>query len=159
MKKIIVGGIIALLILGIWLFAGNDAEDVTGNSVMDLSGQKITVYKTGTCGCCGLYVDYLKRKDLDVEVIDSGDINQVKNRFGVPAQLQSCHTTQIGDYFVEGHIPIEAISKLMAEKPDLVGIALPGMPSGAPGMPGGKQGKFIIYGITKGGAYETFVEI
>ena len=73
--------------------------------------------------------------------------------------MQSCHTTTIGNYFVEGHIPIEAIEKLMTEKPNIKGIAMPGMPSGSPGMPGAKQGPFIIYAIGNDGSVGEFMRM
>ena len=77
-------------------------------------------------------------------------MDAVKQRFNIPANMQSCHTTIIGDYFVEGHIPLEVIDKLLSEKPDLDGIALPDMPAGSPGMPGRKTEEFIIYGLKDG---------
>ena len=73
--------------------------------------------------------------------------------------MESCHTTVIGEYFVEGHVPVEAIEKLLAEKPDVAGIGMPGMPSGSPGMPGAKQGQFIIYSINKDGTINEFMRI
>jgi len=69
----------------------------------------------------------------------------------VPLNLRTCHTTMVGDYFVEGHVPYEAIEKLLEEKPDIAGIALPGMPSGAPGMTGFKSGPFVIYSVNHDG--------
>ncbi len=109
---------------------------------------KATVYKSPECGCCHVWVGYLRENGFDVRVKDMDDVTSVKNRFGVPDDLWSCHTAVIGGYAVEGHVPVEAINRLLAEKPRIKGIALPGMPSGSPGMPGPKTEKFIIYTIS-----------
>ncbi len=109
---------------------------------------KATVYKSPECGCCHVWVGYLRENGFDVDVKDMDDVTPVKDRFGVPDDLWSCHTAVIGGYTVEGHVPVEAINRLLAEKPQVKGIALPGMPSGSPGMPGPKTEKFIIYTIS-----------
>ena len=123
------------------------------------NGEKVTVYKSSNCGCCGLYVKDLGKKGFDVETINTEDLLSIKNKYGVSSGLQSCHTTIVGDYFVEGHVPFEAIKKLLNEKPDIKGIALPGMPSGSPGMPGPKLESFTIYSIGKDGSREVFMTI
>jgi|Deesub1362A_J573_1020465.scaffolds.fasta_scaffold00145_15 hypothetical protein len=117
---------------------------------------EITVYLSPNCGCCKLYVNYLKRERFEVEDIEMKDINTVKSQYGIPPLLQSCHTSVIDGYFVEGHVPVEAIKELIEEKPDVAGIALPGMPSGSPGMPGGKEEPFIIYSL-KDGNFRVFM--
>ena len=109
---------------------------------------KATVYKSPECGCCHVWVGYLRENGFDVRVKDMDDVTPVKNFFRIPDDLWSCHTAIIGRYAVEGHVPIEAIDRLLAEKPQIKGIALPGMPSGSPGMPGPKTEKFIIYTIS-----------
>ncbi len=85
---------------------------------------------------------------------DSGD--EVKDDFDIPEEMRSCHTSVIGEYYVEGHVPVEAIWKLLREQPEIDGIALPGMPDGSPGMPGKKEQPFIIYSIADG-KVEEFV--
>ena len=117
-----------------------------------------TLYKSPTCSCCLGHASYLKGKGFDVETIVEGDISLIKEKHNIPYNMQSCHTTEIGDYFVEGHVPIEAVNKLLAEKPDVDGIALPDMPAGSPGMPGIKRGKFIIYSL-KNGESSEFVRL
>jgi len=151
-----------VFLLGILiLIAGcsnNDSNSITGDSVVDNSN-KVTIYKGISCGCCSLYVNYFKGKfDSQVNAVDVQDISSIKDKYNIPYKLQSCHTTIIGDYFVEGHVPIEAINKLLQEKPDILGIALPGMPSGAPGMPGSKE-PFIIYGVNKDESYVEFMRL
>lgn len=106
----------------------------------------MTVYKSPTCGCCENYITYLKRSGVDVDVITTTEMDAVKESNGVPAGYATCHTSTVGGYTVEGHIPLEIVRKLLDDKPTLSGIALPGMPSGSPGMPGAKQGKWSIYG-------------
>jgi len=120
----------------------------------------VTLYKSPSCGCCSLYTDYAHTKGkLDIDVKNVPDITTIKNKYNIPKNMQSCHTMIIGDYFVEGHVPVEAIEKLMNEQPDIAGIAMPGMPSGSPGMPGTKTGDFIIYAINHNGDYEEFMRI
>ena len=111
---------------------------------------QIAVYLTPNCGCCVLYVDYLKRRGFEVEVVEMEDLTPIKNQYGIPLLLQSCHTSVINEYFVEGHVPVEVIKKLLEEKPDVAGVALPGMPSGSPGMPGAKEEPFVIYSFRDG---------
>ncbi len=77
-------------------------------------------------------------------------MSSIKRRLQISRNMESCHTAVIGDYFVEGHLPVEAVAKLLAEKPAIDGIALPGMPSGSPGMPGPKTAAFKIYALSDG---------
>ena len=120
---------------------------------------QIKLYKSEQCGCCGLYGQYLEKKDYAIEVVEMENIDPIKDKFGVPKELWSCHTAEIGGYFVEGHIPTEAIEKLMKEKPDIAGIAMPGMPSGSPGMPGAKNGDFVIFTVARDGSVSEFMRI
>jgi hypothetical protein len=96
------------------------------------------VWKSPSCGCCQGWIDYLKRNGYTAKVIDVDDLDAIKAGMGVPEAMQSCHTARIGGYIVEGHVPVEAIDRLLAEKPKVVGIASPGMPTGSPGMSGPK---------------------
>lgn len=122
--------------------------------------QEVTIYKSSNCGCCEIYADYFRRRgNENIEVVNEEDMNSIRNKHKVPSSLSSCHTTVIGDYFVEGHVPLEAIEKLLKEKPDIKGIAMPGMPSGSPGMPGSKQSDFKIYSVNKDDSYSEFMRI
>ncbi len=85
-------------------------------------------------------------------------IEEVKEELDIPEEMWSCHTSVVGDYYVEGHVPVEAIRKLLDERPDIDGIALPGMPQGAPGMSGAKSEPWVIYSISDGNV-EEFVTI
>ncbi len=86
------------------------------------------------------------------------DTSGIKEQFSVPEEMQSCHTTVMGEYYIEGHVPVEAIRRLLEERPSIDGIALPGMPSGSPGMTGSKEGPFVIYAIS-GGQVSEFMRI
>ncbi len=115
-------------------------------------GEKVTVYSSPTCGCCGIFTKYLKGEGVDVDVVSVADMTSVKAEHGIPLSIQSCHTSMVGGYVVEGHVPLEIIEKLLTEKPAIKGIALPGMPAGSPGMPGTKNEQWIIYGFDDNGS-------
>jgi hypothetical protein len=112
--------------------------------------QKIEVFKTPSCGCCYGYVLFLEEEKFAVKQTDMRSLHTVKKKYNIPLEMQSCHTSILGKYFIEGHVPLEAINKLLIEQPDIDGIALPGMPIGTPGMPGKKEEPFIIYQLVDG---------
>jgi hypothetical protein len=114
----------------------------------------ITVYRTPTCGCCAGYEEYLKDLGFQVDGIVIDDVDSLKDDLQIPEDMWSCHTSLVGDYFVEGHVPAEAIVALLDERPAIDGIVLPGMPAGSPGMGGDKSEPFVIYSITDGEAEE-----
>lgn len=114
------------------------------------AGTVVQMYRSPACGCCKEYGKYLEDKGLVVQHIVTEEMDKIKEDLGVPKSMESCHTLKISRYFVEGHVPVEAIQKLLAEQPDIDGIALPGMPSGSPGMGGTKKEPFVIYAISKG---------
>jgi len=132
-KNIFIGifGIIILIIVGYFLISPNKDN----NDLVDSKGN-ITIYKSPTCGCCVKYAAYLKDQGYRVETIMVKDMDRIKKEHQIPSNLESCHTAIIDEYFVEGHVPVEAIEKLLQEKPDIDGISLPEMPAGTPGMPG-----------------------
>lgn len=94
----------------------------------------VVVYKTPTCGCCKMWVDHLRGAGFEVETRDLPNLSAVKDSLGVPGTLASCHTAVVDGYVVEGHVPAGEISRLLEERPDVVGISVPGMPVGSPGM-------------------------
>jgi hypothetical protein len=100
-------------------------------------GHPMTVWKDPNCGCCGGWVDHLRRNGFTVSVIESADIDTIKTQRKVPPELASCHTAEIGGFTIEGHVPAAAIVRLIAERPAAFGLAVPGMPIGSPGMEGG----------------------
>lgn len=113
-------------------------------AVPAVAGEAFTVYKSPSCGCCGGWVDYMSGKGYRPKAVDRDDMDTVKARYHVPEAMQSCHTAIIDGYVVEGHVPAEAIAKLLKEKPKATGIAAPGMPQGSPGMSGDKE-PFTVY--------------
>jgi len=116
------------------------------------------VYKQSTCGCCKIWVEYMEDHGYIVNVHNLRDVSPIKREYGVPSAVQSCHTTRVGGYTVEGHVPAEVVDKLLAERPALDGIALPGMPAGSPGMPGRKRGSWAVYAI-RNGQHSLFTRI
>ena len=112
--------------------------------------QIVEVFKTPTCGCCYGYVLFLEKEKYKVKQTDMRSLHSIKQKYNIPIEMQSCHTTIMGKYFIEGHVPIEAINKLLKEQPDIDGISLPGMPIGTPGMPGDKDEPYVIYQLTDG---------
>lgn len=95
----------------------------------------IEVWKSQTCGCCTSWIAYVEDHGYAVTVHDVDDVDPIKDQFNVPAELRSCHTARIGGYVIEGHVPVEAITKVLTDKPkDIDGLAVPDMPPGAPGM-------------------------
>ena len=111
----------------------------------------VQVYKDPTCGCCVKYIEYLKEEGINVEVISVADMAAIKVKHGVPRQLQSCHTSLVNGYVIEGHVPVGALKKLVSEGKPIKGIALPGMPPGSPGMGPVKAGTLTIYEIPHAG--------
>ena len=101
--------------------------------------QKITVFKTPTCGCCGKWVEHLKANGFDVTVKEVTNTAESRRQYGVPDKLQSCHTAIVNGYSIEGHVPAADIHNLLKTHPKAVGLAVPGMPLGAPGMEQGER--------------------
>ena len=95
---------------------------------------KITVSRDPSCGCCGGWVTHLKQSGFAVDVVETSELNRVKVRLGVPQNLAACHTAEVAGYAIEGHVPAGAIKRLLAERPNAKGVAVPGMPVGSPGM-------------------------
>ena len=95
---------------------------------------RVEVYKSVTCGCCGAWVDHLRKNGFEVKTHDISDVPAERNRLGMPDRLGSCHTATVGGYVVEGHVPAADIHRLLKEKPRALGLAVPGMPPGSPGM-------------------------
>jgi hypothetical protein len=94
----------------------------------------VVVRKDPDCGCCRGWVDHMRAAGFSLEVIETAEVNRVKVRLGVPQDLASCHTAEVGGYVLEGHVPADAVKRLLAERPKAKGLAVPGMPVGSPGM-------------------------
>ena len=117
----------------------------------------MAVYKDPQCGCCELWADAMEAAGYKVEVRDEADMSVIKTRFAVPADMEGCHTAVIDGYVIEGHVPLEAVKKLLSEKPDVAGIAVPGMPSGSLGMGNDPQASYDVYTIAKAGGAKSTV--
>lgn len=118
------------------------------------------LYSGPGCSCCHEYAAYLK-SSLDVPLATSETTEYVdrKRQHGIPRELWSCHTVELDDYAVEGHVPVEAIAALLEDAPAIDGIALPGMPAGSPGMGGEKRGPFTVYAVGGGRTGDVYVEL
>ena len=131
----------------IFIFATNKQDAL---AVTKVNKYNVEVFKSASCGCCYGYVLFLKEEKFKVKQTDMRSLHLIKKKYNIPLEMQSCHTTILGKYFIEGHVPIEAINKLLKENPDIDGIALPGMPTGTPGMPGKKEEPYVIYQLVDG---------
>ena len=107
-------------------------------------GITMTVTKTPTCGCCSDWADLAQKAGYSVRRIDTEDYAAMKQDHGVPPHLASCHSVRVGGYVVEGHVPFEAVEKLLTERPPIAGIAVPGMPQGSPGMGDDPRARFDV---------------
>jgi hypothetical protein len=110
-----------------------------------------TLYKNPQCSCCEGYAQYLEKNGFKVDVTPTNDLAEISQKAGVSEDLEGCHTMFVGGYVVDGHVPVDVIRKLLAEKPAIAGITLPEMPSGSPGMTGPKTETWTIYAVTKDG--------
>ena len=119
--------------LGAGLVTGTITEAATGKK------KRINVYKSPSCGCCGAWVDHMRSAGFDVRVTELQDLEVLKARYGVPEDLQSCHTGVIDNYVIEGHVPAWDVSRLLTKHPEAIGLSVPGMPVGSPGMEQGSH--------------------
>lgn len=119
---------------------------------------KIATYRNAGCGCCGKWVEAARAAGFDVTLTNSPDLMALKARLGVPEKLISCHTSIVGSYVIEGHVPLDAVKRLLRTRPDIAGIAVPGMPLGTPGMevPRGQEQKFDVLAFDSAGKIRVF---
>ena len=131
------------------LIAGTIMSMSMLTSGMAIAAGPMTVYKDPQCGCCEQWADAMEAAGFKVNIRDEADMTPIKTRFGVPADMEGCHTAVIDGYVVEGHVPLEALQKLVTEKPDVAGIAVPGMPAGSLGMGDDPKASYDVYTIAK----------
>ena len=124
----------SLLFSGILIVNTFNAQESTAKNKENIDIPKVLSYRSASCGCCKKWVNHLQ--DNGLKVVDNvvEDVSVIKNQYQIPNNLRSCHSAQIDNYTIEGHVPIESINKLFREKPNIKGIAVPGMPLGSPGM-------------------------
>jgi hypothetical protein len=116
----------------------------------------IKVYKTPQCGCCKAWVQHLSKNGFQVQSMDMPDLALVKQKYGVKPALEACHTAVVNGYVVEGHVPADVIKKLLKERPAIVGIAVPGMPAGSPGMEGAMKERYDVLAFDRAGRSRVY---
>ncbi|MDD1618487.1 MAG: DUF411 domain-containing protein [Methylococcaceae bacterium] len=132
--------------------AGIKAETLSADKPID-----IVVYRSPTCECCGKWLEHMKKNNFNVKDIVTDDVQAIKKKYGVPEAMASCHTAIVDGYVIEGHVPANDIMKLLKTKPKIVGIAVPGMPSGTPGMEmGDRKDSYNVMSFDKENHYEIF---
>ena len=125
---------------------------------VDVSLPLVVVHKSPSCGCCVAWVEHMQHAGFAVEVRNVDNLDPVKSRVGVPVGKGSCHTAEVGGYFVEGHVPADDIKRLLAEKPTARGLTVPGMPTGSPGMevPGVPAQAYAVELVAQDGSTQVF---
>ena len=116
----------------------------------------ITVYKDPNCGCCRNWIEHLIKHGYRVDAKDTPDMEQIKTALGVPTDLKSCHTAVVAGYLIEGHVPAADIDRLLATKPKVKGLAVPGMPMGSPGMEGSAKQHYRVLAFDRTGKARVF---
>ncbi|MBL4854438.1 MAG: DUF411 domain-containing protein [Robiginitomaculum sp.] len=152
MKKYVIG-LIAVLVIGAgaWMFKPSLVPTASA------SPKAMVVYKSPTCGCCGGWITHADNAGYQVTAHDVEDMDKYKTAAKVPGQLESCHTTLIGGYVIEGHVPMREIERLLKEKPaGALGLAVPGMVSGSPGMENGRFDPYDVIIFFKDGKTEIY---
>ena len=138
--------------LALVLTTGAARPSATANS----KGPTITVYKDANCGCCKNWIEHLIKHGYRVDAKDSDDMTEIKRSLGVPDALTSCHTAVVNGYLIEGHVPAADIARLLKTKPKVLGLAVPGMPMGSPGMEGQRSQKYDVLSFDKAGKTKVF---
>lgn len=147
-------GVLALLIAALMPFA---AQTVWAEPAPGASQTLITVFKTPNCGCCTLWAEHMQEHGFDVDVKSVSETRSLRAHLGIPDSLASCHTAVVGDYWVEGHVPADLISRLLADNPtDIEGIAVPGMPLGSPGMEAPDASTYEVVTLDDQGTVEVY---
>jgi hypothetical protein len=141
------------LVCGLFVFtAGIRAETLSTDKIVG-----IVVYRSPSCQCCGKWLEHLKKNNFNVKDIVTDDVQAIKKKYGVSDAMASCHTALGDGYVVEGHVPANDIMTLLKTKPKLVGIAVPGMPSGTPGMEkGDRKDAYNVMSFDKENHYQIF---
>lgn len=140
------------------LAAGAGALAVAACAPGARSSTELAVYKTPTCACCSAWVDHMRDAGFKAQVNELPSLRSIRSTQGVPEAFASCHTALIGGYVLEGHVPAADVRKLLAERPEAVGLAVPAMPLGSPGMetPDGQREAYETLLILRGGGSRVF---
>jgi hypothetical protein len=117
----------------------------------------VTVHKDPNCGCCTGWVAHIELNGFQVQVEETAELNRIKTRLGVPFDLAGCHTAQVENYVIEGHVPAAALKRFLTERPQALGLSVPGMPNGSPGMAGEyEEYEVILFGPNDRRVYGRF---
>ena len=131
----------------------------SGAVAVEASPVSVQVWKDPNCGCCKDWIDHLEKNNFSIKVMGQGN-NAARARLGIPKTFASCHTALVQGYVIEGHVPASDIQRLLKEKPQALGLAVPGMPIGSPGMDGpvygGKRDAYQVLLIQKDGTSKVF---
>ena len=127
-----------------------------GLSTQDAGAVEVTVYKSPTCGCCNKWIAHLEANGFEVNAHDLADLTQIKLEHGVSQELTSCHTALVDGYVIEGHVTAEDIQRLLQERPDVLGLAVPGMVIGSPGMEGATSEPYNVLTFDRDGNTTVF---
>ncbi len=146
-------GIVALgvlLVAGILIASSGSAEDAEFDEA--------TVHLSPNCNCCTGHVQHLERAGADIKVVEHSnhELQQIYKRHGIPENYWSCHLTEMDDYVIKGHVPVDVFNEVVEEEPDADAVVLPGMPSGSPGMPGSKSEEWQFFKISEGNVKGEF---
>lgn len=132
---------------------------VTAQESKKTSLPTVTVYRTPTCGCCGKWVEHMKAAGFTVSDHIIANLDGAQGRAKVPANLRSCHTATVGRYVIEGHIPADVVKDLLRKRPNVEGIAVPGMPAGSPGMESPYPVAYDVIAFDKNGTTSSFAHV
>ena len=118
---------------------------------------EMTVYKSETCGCCNKWIEHMEDNGFQITAVDVLDVNRVKQQYGLKPQYASCHTALVNGYVVEGHVPAHDVKRLLSERPDVLGLSVPGMPVGSPGMEmGDRVDRYSVIAMDKEGNAQVY---
>jgi hypothetical protein len=140
--------------------ASSDTAPKSGDAAppkADANAPLVVVYKDPSCGCCTKWVEHMRQNGFRVETHDTSGVDGIKDGAGVPAGARSCHTGMVGGYAIEGHVPAEAVRRLLREHPaGVAGLAVPGMVTGSPGMEGPNPQHYDVVAFTKDGRTSVY---
>ena len=145
-----------LLATGITAFAAIGGGAALLSQTNPTMAQEVVVYKDPSCGCCGEWVKHMRRNGFNVVVNNVEDMEPIKSRAGIPDAMESCHTAYVGGYSIEGHVPASDIKRMLAENLAVKGLAVPGMPSSAPGMDDPNNEPYTVFAFNSNGVTSVF---
>ena len=139
--------------------ASAPAESLAPMASTGTSGPAITIYKSPNCGCCQSWAEYLAANGFETKIVETDNLNEIKQEHGIPREMASCHTALIGDLVIEGHVPADDIVAYL-ENPQFntVGLSVPGMVQGSPGMETGKKDNYQVIAFSANGQQTVFRE-